>query len=103
MKWEGEEKLDNYQDLICYICGVPRVPVIERDDQEEGGPMTICKNAHTPSRNDAYGRDGYSACCQKSSCQSQIGNQPYYKEIVFFEKKYELLNWINENPFEVKQ
>ncbi len=97
MKWEGEEKLDNYQDLICYICsdGI--------DDQEEGGPMTICKNAQDPSRNDAYGRDGYSACCQKSLCQIRIGKQPYYKEIVFFEKKYELLNWINENPFEVKQ
>ena len=91
MKWEGEGKLDNYQDLLCYYCGA------------SGEPMTICKNAQNPSKNDEYGRDGYSACCPKSECQSKIGNEPYYKEIVFFEKKYELLNWINENPFEVKQ
>tara|TARA_R110002020_G_scaffold174277_1_gene365379 strand:- start:4104 stop:4400 length:297 start_codon:yes stop_codon:yes gene_type:complete len=98
MKWEGEEHLDNYQDLLCYICGTGNAgqvpPII---------PMTICKNAQDPSRNDAFGRDGYSACCPKSSCQSKIGFHSYYKEIVLFEKKYELLNWINENPFEVKQ
>ena len=97
MKWEGEENLDNYQDLLCYSCGEgigDQVPPIV--------PMTICKNYQDPSRNDEYSRDGYSACCPQSVCQSKIGTYPSYKEIVLFEKKYELLNWINENPFEIK-
>ncbi len=92
MKREGEGKLGNYQDLLCYFCGATKP-----------GSMTICKNAQDPSRNDEYGKDGYSASCPKSLCQSKIGNELYFKEIVLFEKKYELLNWINENPFEVKR
>ncbi len=93
MKWEGEENLDNYQDLLCFICGATKP-----------GSMTICKNElDSRHRNDDFARDGYTASCPQSKCLSNIGNSGYYKEIVLFEKKYVLLNWINENPFEVKQ
>ena len=85
----------HYQDLLCFICGATKP-----------GSMTICKNELDKAaiqRNDAFCRDGYTASCPKSRCLSRIGHSGHYKEIVFFEKKYELLNWINENPFEVKQ
>ena len=34
--------------------------------------MTICKNDDDPSRADAFGRDGYTACCPKDACQKKI-------------------------------
>lgn len=57
-----------YQDLKCYKCG----------DQKKG-EMTICNNKSDPSRNDEYGRDGYSACCPKESCLKEIGKAEYFK------------------------
>ena len=40
--------------------------------------MTICKNISDPNRNDAYGKDGYTACCPKLNCQGKIGVEKYY-------------------------
>ena len=46
MKWEGEENLDNYQDLLCFICGATKP-----------GSMTICKNElDARYRNDDFAR-----------------------------------------------
>lgn len=30
--------------------------------------MSICKNGKDPDRDDDYGKDGYSALCQKENC-----------------------------------
>lgn len=68
-----DAKLDSviakYQYFKCYQCG-----------SKDEGKMTICKNTSDPSRNDEYGKDGYTACCTKDSCQNKIGEKEYYKE-----------------------
>ncbi len=42
--------------------------------------MTICKNTSDPNRDDEYGKDGYTACCPKESCQSKIGSSEFFNE-----------------------
>ena len=60
-----------YQWLKCYRCG-----------NAKPGQMTICENKRSPERDDAYGKDGYSACCTKEACLAKI------EVMNFFEKSF---------------
>eukprot|EP01084_Bolivina_argentea_P190027 326680_1 len=57
--------LTSYQDLNCWKCGTSK------------GKMIICNNVQNPDRNDAFGRDGYSALC--AAHEKLIGTHSGYK------------------------
>ena len=42
--------------------------------------MTICVNKSDPTRNDKYGCDGFTACCNKKTCVDKIGTTKYFSE-----------------------
>ncbi len=60
--------IEEYQSLQCYVCG-----------DTKNGEMTICTNVKDPERNDEKGKEGFTACCTKSSCLNKIGKMDYFK------------------------
>ena len=73
LRGEWLEKMKPYLNFKCYSCGT-KVP----------GKMTLCKNTEDPKRNDEYGKDEYSNCCNKEACLKKIGVNKYFNEKVEF-------------------
>jgi hypothetical protein len=73
LKGEWLKKMEPYLKFKCYSCGA-----------KKPGKMTLCKNMEDPNRNDEYGKDGYSNCCDKEACLKKITVNKYFKEKVEF-------------------